>query len=112
MSLSFINCNSQEEIKSISTQELKTLLEKEKVQLMDVRSPEEVEEGFIKTAVFMNFYDTDFVEKATKKLDKSKTVYLYCRSGGRSMKSAKMLKEKGYSVVNILGGYIQWKKEN
>lgn len=110
--LGFTNCNSQEEIKTISTIELKSLLAKESIQLLDVRSQKEIEQGFIKTAKFANYFDEDFYEKASKQLDKSKPVYLYCRSGNRSGKSAKILKDKGFTVVNILGGYNQWKQEN
>ncbi|TXD46910.1 rhodanese-like domain-containing protein [Polaribacter sp. IC073] len=112
MSFFFINCSSSEELKSISTQELKVLLEKEKVQLMDVRTPKEIEEGFIESAKFANFFEADFYEKASKQLDKNKPVYLYCRSGGRSVKASLILKEKGFKVVNVLGGYSQWEKEN
>jgi rhodanese-related sulfurtransferase len=112
MSFFFINCSSQEEVKSISTIELKVLLEKENIQLVDVRTPEEIEQGFIETAKFANFYDADFYTKITTQLDKNKSVYLYCRSGGRSGKSAKILQEKGYTVYNVLGGYNQWKQEN
>lgn len=108
----FANCNSQEEVKSISTLELKALLTKENIQLLDVRSPKEIKEGFIKTAKFANYFDENFYEKASKQLDKTKTVYLYCRSGNRSGKSAKILEEKGFKVVNVLGGYNQWKNEN
>ena len=112
MSLFFVNCNSQEEIKTISTVELKELLAKDKIQLLDVRSLKEIEAGFIKTAKFANYFDDDFFEKASQQLDKAKTVYLYCRSGNRSGKSAKILQEKGFKVYNVLGGYNQWKKEN
>ena len=112
MSFFFINCNSQEEIKSISTQELKVLLTKEKVQLMDVRTPKEIKDGAIETALFANFFDEDFATKAVNKLDKSKPVYLYCRSGNRSSKASKILQEKGFEVYNVLGGFNTWKKEN
>ena len=112
MSLFFINCNSQEEIKTISTIELKDLLAKKEIQLLDVRSPKEIEVGFIKSAKFANYFDAHFYEKASVQLDTNKPVYLYCRSGNRSEKSAKILKEKGYEVYNVLGGFNQWKKEN
>jgi len=112
MGFFFINCNSQEEIKSISTSDLKMLLEKEKIQLLDVRSPEEIEQGFIKTAKFANFFDTDFYTKAATLLDKSKPVYLYCRSGNRSSKSAKILQKKGFEVYTVLGGFNKWEQEN
>ena len=112
MSFFFINCNSQEDVKSVSTQELKELLSKEKVQLMDVRTPAEINEGAIETATFANYFDADFKEKAALQLDKSKPVYLYCRSGKRSVKASKILKENGYEVYNVLGGYNKWKQEN
>lgn len=110
--LFFANCNSQVEIKSISTLALKGLLDKDNIQLIDVRTPKEIKQGFIKTAKFANYFDADFYKKATKQLDKTKPVYLYCRSGNRSVKAAKILKEKGYQVINVLGGYNQWKIEN
>ncbi|APZ48040.1 rhodanese-like domain-containing protein [Polaribacter reichenbachii] len=112
MSLFFLNCSSQVEVKSITTSELKVLVEKDSIQLMDVRTPKEIKNGFIETAKFANYFDDDFHEKATKQLDKTKPVYLYCRSGNRSVKSAKILIENGYEVYNVLGGYNQWKKEN
>ena len=112
MSFFFINCNSQEDVKSISTIELKALLDKGSIQLIDVRTPKEIEQGFIKTAKFADFYSENFLEKVIKELDKSKPVYLYCRSGNRSGKSAKILQEKGYNTYNVLGGYNQWKREN
>lgn len=112
MSFFFINCNSQDEIKTISTLELKVLLDKGDIQLLDVRTPQEIEQGFIETAKFADFFDADFYTKATSKLDKSKPVYLYCRSGNRSDKSAKILQKEGYEVYNILGGYNKWKQEN
>ena len=112
ISFFFINCSSQEEIKSISTTALKGLLEKENVQLLDVRTPKEIKEGFIETAKFADYFDDDFYSKAIHQLDKSKSVYLYCRSGNRSSKSAKILQKEGYEVYNVLGGYNRWKQEN
>lgn len=112
MSLFFMNCNSQEDIKTITTPELKTVLEQNKIQLLDVRTPNEIKDGFIATAIFADYFDTDFYKKATTQLDKTKPVYLYCRSGNRSGKASKILQEKGYDVINVLGGYTKWKQEN
>ncbi|MCG1034802.1 rhodanese-like domain-containing protein [Polaribacter sp. DS7-9] len=108
----FINCNAQEEIKTISTKELKILLSKENVQLLDVRTPIETKFGYIESALFINYFNSDFVEQAVNKLDKEKPVYVYCRSGKRSAKASKLLKEKGFNVFDVLGGYNQWTKEN
>jgi len=112
MSFFFINCNSQEEIKTISTKELKTILAKEKIQLLDVRTANEISGGAIDKAIFINYFNKDFAKIATQKLDKKQPVYLYCRSGKRSFKAAKILKEKGFNVFSVDGGYNQWKKEN
>lgn len=110
--LLFGNCNSQNnKINSITTIELKTLLKKD-IQLLDVRTPEEVKKGAIENALFINYFDDDFTRKATAKLNKNKPVYLYCRSGNRSSKAAILLKNKGFKVINVLGGYNQWIKEN
>ena len=112
LSFFFFNCSTQEDLKSISTKELKGLIEKENIQLLDVRTPKEVKLGFIETAKFVNLFDADFLTKASGSLDKNKPVYIYCRSGRRSAKASKILKEKGFKVVNVLGGYNQWRKEN
>ncbi|MCL7752251.1 rhodanese-like domain-containing protein [Polaribacter sp. Z022] len=111
-SLLFINCGKAQGIKTITTQKLKELLSKDKIQLVDVRTPSELRYGFIESSLFINYFDKDFTEKAVSKLDKNKPVYLYCRSGNRSGKATKMLQEKGYEVYNVLGGYNKWKKEN
>ena len=112
MSFFFFHCIAQEEVKSISTIELKVLLEKGNVQLLDVRTPKEVKEGFIDTAFLINYLDTNFTNKVVQTFDKRKPVYVYCRSGNRSGKSARILEEKGFEVYNVLGGYQQWRKEN
>ena len=112
MTAFFLNCDKKLEINTITTSELKILLSKEKIQLLDVRTPEEIKNGSIKSAMFSNYYDADFYTKALQELDENKPVYLYCKSGNRSGKASKILQEKGYKAYNILGGYAKWKTEN
>ena len=112
LSIFFASCLKSQDVKSISTSELKQLLSKEKIQLIDVRTPDEISQGFIKSAKFANFFDTDFYQNASAQLDKSKPVYLYCRSSNRSSKAAAILKEKGFKVYFLEGGYTQWKFNN
>ena len=77
-------------------------------QILDVRTPEEWAEGTVKEAIKMNFYDANFQEQL-KKLDKTKPVYVYCKSGGRSGKAADQLQKMGFtSVYNLLGGMGAW----
>lgn len=115
--LGMISCNSQEKketsVIDVNVAEFQQLISKEKVQLVDVRTPEEFKAGHIKNAKLINFFDSDFKEQSTKALDKNKPVYVYCRSGGRSSKSAKIYKEAGFTkVYNLLGGFNAWSAKN
>ena len=77
-------------------------------QILDVRTPEEWEEGTIKGATKMDFFDNDF-DHQLEKLDKTKPVYVYCKSGGRSGKAAKKMEKMGFTTVyNLLGGIGAW----
>ncbi len=108
ISLLFLACNSS--VKEISVMELKERMDKnQNIQLLDVRTPNEQEEGVIGNPIRINIFDDNFETLADNKLDKKKEVYIYCRSGGRSMKAAELLAKKGYKVINIDGGYRYWK---
>ena len=78
--------------------------------LLDVRTPEEYNESHLKGALLINYHDADFMEQVNK-LDKNKTVYVYCRSGKRSGHAQdKMLKQDFKNVVNLEGGILAWEK--
>ncbi len=80
----------------------------ENVILLDVRMPKEVAQGHIEGAEVMDFYSADFDSKL-KTLDSEKEVYVYCRSGGRSYKTAEKLAAMGFKkVVNLDGGIGAW----
>lgn len=80
--------------------------------IVDVRTPEEYNEGHIEGAVNINLFDEDFLSKASK-LDKNKPVYVYCKSGGRSARASKQLAENGFkNVYDLDGGILNWVKEN
>lgn len=49
--------------------------------------------------------DSPYHDKA---FDKSKTVIVYCASGGRSALSGKVLKDFGYANVFNLGAFKDW----
>ena len=74
--------------------------------LLDVRTPEEYENGIIANSINIDFYADDFSKKIAE-LDKDKTYLVYCRSGSRSNKTALMLNEKGVKNVFDLDGGIQ-----
>ncbi|WNW01465.1 rhodanese-like domain-containing protein [Tenacibaculum sp. HL-MS23] len=108
-----MSCASKEDgVKDISINDLQVVLKNnENVQLVDVRTPEEWVEGTIKNAIEINVTGSDFEKKALAKLDKTKPVYIYCRSGGRSKIASELLLKKGFQPYNVLGGYKAWEKE-
>lgn len=82
------------------------------VQLIDVRTPEEFNEGHIENAVNINFMSDDF-DANVANLDKEKPVMVYCKAGGRSAKAAARLKELGFTTITDLkGGISNWTSEN
>ncbi len=99
-------------IEHISAIEFKEKVEGNSVQLIDVRTPKEFTSEHIKGAININYYKKELFKNEMAKLDKSKPVYVYCRSGVRSSKSAKILKNAGYMVYDLKGGILDWKKNN
>jgi rhodanese-related sulfurtransferase len=84
----------------------------DKVVLVDVRTPEEYNDGHLENALNIDWYNDSFT-KEFEKIDKKKTIYLYCRSGKRSADATKYLDSLGYGkVVNLEGGYIAWAEKN
>ena len=80
-------------------------------QILDVRTPDEFESEHIDNAKNVNWNSDDFEAKAAS-YDKSKPVFVYCLSGGRSKKAAAKLKELGFDTVYELdGGFLNWNEE-
>lgn len=80
-----------------------------KTQLVDVRTPNEYRNGHIKKAVLINFFEEDFSSKL-QKLDINRPLFLYCRSGVRSYKAAKIAKKLGFTtIIDLKGGYNSWR---
>ena len=76
--------------------------------ILDVRTPEEFNEGHIRYAKLINFYDEDFKQQIGQ-LDKQVPVYVYCASGVRSDKAATLLREEGFREVYVLKkGFNAW----
>jgi len=80
--------------------------------LLDVRTPPEIAKGYLKGAVFMDFYDSSFTEQVAG-IDRDKPVFVYCAIGGRSWDAAKIMHTLGFKeVYDLKGGIIVWKIRN
>lgn len=79
--------------------------------LIDLRTPDEIAKGYIKGATFIDYLSKD-AEAQLDKLDKSKTYYVYCASGGRSGDAAAYMEKHGFKrVYNLEKGFSDWKKK-
>ncbi len=79
--------------------------------IIDIRTPEEYDEGHLEDARNINFYDPDFAEQIDM-LDKDKTYLVYCRSGYRSGNSLPVFEEKRFGMIyHMDGGILEWMAE-
>lgn len=79
--------------------------------MLDVRTPVEFAAGHVDKAVNVDFENQSF-ESEIKKLDTSKTYFVYCRSGNRSGKAITLMKSKGFSNIYELQGGVVSNKES
>ena len=81
--------------------------------VFDVRTTEEFNLGHIKDSINIDFYDEKLFVDFFEKVNKTKPIYIYCRSGNRSKKSSEILKKIGFvKVYDLLGGYKNWIKNS
>ena len=98
----------EEVIVDVTVSQFKDLIVELGGTLLDVRTPEEWAEGIISNAEKINYYGDDFAGQV-EKLNKTKPIFVYCRSGKRSAGAAGILKEKGFTkIYNLDGGIIAW----
>ena len=93
--------------------ESKKLIEKEwekykknNAVLIDVRSLQEYEEGHIAGAISIPYYEIE--KRSNQELkDKEQKIILYCNTGSRSKKAAKILRKLGYKQVKEICRMIE-----
>ena len=87
-----------------------TIEQKGDVQLVDVRTKREFDDGKIKGARLIDYYKPNF-RALMSKLDKEKPIAVYCTVGGRSGAAARMLTQLGFKeVYDLRGGIVDWQK--
>ena len=85
------------------------LLKDDNAFILDVRTPEEMEDGYIPKAKNIDIYlGQEFLDEL-EKLDKSKNYYVYCRSGNRSGQACAIMNSIGIeNTYNLEGGFMNW----
>jgi rhodanese-related sulfurtransferase len=99
-----------EKIQILEVAAYKKAVNRDDVQLVDVRTPREFRGGHIARAVNIDYFQGADFNRAFDQLDRNKPVYLYCRSGNRSLKAAQKLVSMGFSeIYDLKGGILKWK---
>lgn len=89
--------------------DFKNKIELNKVRLIDVRTAMEFSQGNINGSVNVDYKNDEEFFNYFNELDKSEPVFLYCRSGNRSKKSAEKLINLGFlKIYDLEGGFIEW----
>jgi molybdopterin/thiamine biosynthesis adenylyltransferase/rhodanese-related sulfurtransferase len=98
-------------IQEISTEEAEAARQADGAVVLDVREPDEYEQGALPAAVHIPRGHLESQVEG-RLLDKDAPVVVYCAGGTRSAFAAETLAQLGYSdVVSVAGGFNKWKDE-
>lgn len=104
-------CGASAEVVTVAPDSFEQGIKTQDVQLVDVRTPEEYAERHLEGSINIDIKEEGFLKEAKKSLIKEKPVYVYCRSGRRSLTAAEILSRAGYKVTNLDGGILGWENE-
>jgi molybdopterin/thiamine biosynthesis adenylyltransferase/rhodanese-related sulfurtransferase len=98
-------------ITEIDTNEAASRITAGGVVVLDVREPDEYEQGALPDALHIPRGHLE-AQIESRIVEKSAPVLVYCAGGVRSAFAAKTLQELGYTnVVSVAGGFGKWKDE-
>ena len=97
------------EIQNVSVDDVSAMLkDKNKYFLLDVRTQEEYDDGFIENSILIPVAE---LESRLSEIPSDKPIIVYCRSGSRSLQAAQILIKNNFNpVYNMLGGITEWVK--
>lgn len=78
-------------------------------EIIDVRTPDEFDDGYIEGARLLNIQDSSKFMAELEKLEKDKDYFVYCRSGRRSEMACQIMENAGIEkAYNLQGGILDW----
>ncbi len=113
LSNSCINGQTQSSNTNLSATEFKKHIKQmPTAPIVDVRTSQEFAKGHLQNALNYNWNGNDFQNQIST-LDKSKPVFVYCLSGGRSSSAADKMRSDGFiEVYELNGGIMKWRAAN
>ena len=80
--------------------------------IIDVRTPEEYKTGHLLNSQLLDIQEPQTFFDKINRFDKSRSYFIYCRSGSRSAMACQILKQQGIlNCFNLLGGILDWQGE-
>ncbi|MFO7673143.1 MAG: rhodanese-like domain-containing protein [Lutibacter sp.] len=110
-----ISCNTKSQsqsdaIKVLTPTEFKTKSANQTI--IDIRTPQEFNQGHIEGAININYYDRNFIDQIAK-YDKNQPIFIYCRSGNRTSPASRKIADFGFKeIYDLDGGILYWLKNN
>ena len=96
-------------MRSITAPQLKTLLDEGKIQLLDVRQPEELEIAHIAGAINIPLNE---LPARIAELDKARPTVAFCHHGVRSEMALRQLERNGFDdFAHLSGGIDAWSQD-
>ncbi len=101
-----IGCQNPEAYQNVSVEEAQQIILDQNVTVLDVRTAEEVKEGYIPKATFIPLQE---LSQRVNELDPQKAYLVVCRSGKRSAQASEWLAQNGFTqIYNMNGGMMSW----
>jgi rhodanese-related sulfurtransferase len=92
--------------RNVTTEEAKQLIDNNEVVVLDVRTPEEYQDGHIPNAILIPLQE---LENKLNDLDKEEPYLVVCRSGNRSAQASEILTSNSFAnIYNMAGGMNDW----
>ena len=105
-------CNSHAQQTELSVAEFEKAIAQSNIQVLDVRTQEEYQSGYLKNALLADWNNEAEFQQRVKALDKNLPVYTYCLGGARSSAATQYLRKNGFTAYNLSGGISAWKRDN
>jgi len=106
----FGGCIQPDGIHTMNANAFEKAIQAPDVQLIDVRTADEFAAGKIGNAANIDVQQPDFLRQVQAKFSTEKPVFVYCRSGKRSLNAARKLQKAGFTVNNLQGGILEWEQ--
>lgn len=99
-------CQAQPTYESVSSENAKELIDEQKVEVVDVRTEEEFNQGHIPGAKLIPL---DQLDNHIDELEKEQSYLIVCRSGNRSTQASEQLVDNGFThIYNLKNGMSGW----